>query len=70
MRGGSQASLLECDDGDFYVTKMVGNPQGPNVLANEWIGNAIARSVGLRVPHSTVVSISDDFITCQSADLV
>jgi hypothetical protein len=27
MRGGAQAHLLECEDGNFYVVKFVNNPQ-------------------------------------------
>ncbi|MCU1248987.1 MAG: hypothetical protein JWQ49_2016, partial [Edaphobacter sp.] len=49
MKGGSQSILVQCDDNRFYVVKMAGNPQGSNILANEFLGSVIARAVGLPV---------------------
>jgi hypothetical protein len=37
MCGGSQAQLVQGDDGHSYVCKFVGNPQGTRTLINEWI---------------------------------
>ncbi|WP_263367838.1 hypothetical protein [Edaphobacter bradus] len=42
--------------------KMVGNPQGPNVLANELIGGLVSRAAGLPVPQGSPVYLSDEFI--------
>jgi hypothetical protein len=62
MRGSSQSTLVQCDDGRYYIVKFTGNPQGANVLANEFLGGAIAGSVGLPVPESRVIYVSDTFI--------
>src|SRR5258708_39782165 len=62
MRGGSEAILVLCDNGHHYVVKMAGNPQGPNVLANELLGSVIANAVGLPVAPGRSVYLSDDFI--------
>jgi hypothetical protein len=62
MRGSSQSTLVQCEDGRYYIAKLAGNPQGSNVLANEFLGGAIAGSVGLPVPESRVIYLSDTFI--------
>lgn len=57
MRGGSQAALMEADDGNFYVVKMLGNPQGSQVLFHDAFGSELMRSVGLPVPPWKVLYI-------------
>jgi hypothetical protein len=41
---------------------MFGNPQGPNVLANEFIGGLVTSAVGLPVAQGRLVHLSEDFI--------
>src|SRR5713226_7150843 len=41
MRGGAQAHLMRCDDGQYYVVKFQNNPQHPRVLANEMLGTRL-----------------------------
>lgn len=43
LRGGSQPFLAGASDGQLYVVKFNGNPQGPNVLLNECVGNELYR---------------------------
>ncbi|WP_188760751.1 hypothetical protein [Edaphobacter acidisoli] len=62
MRGGSQAILIQCDDEEYVVVKMLGSPQGANILANEIIGGVIANEAGLPVVPGGCVYLSDDFI--------
>jgi hypothetical protein len=62
MRGGTQPVLLQCDDDHYYVVKMNANPQGPNTLANEFLGSAVAGAAGLPVPKSSLIYLSDAFI--------
>jgi hypothetical protein len=62
MKGGSQSILVQCDDNRFYVVKMAGNPQGSNILANEFLGSVIAHAVGLPVAECRVIRLSDHFI--------
>lgn len=47
MPGGAQTHLALCDDGLHYVIKCPNNPQGPNVLANEFIGSSLLNAIGL-----------------------
>jgi hypothetical protein len=62
MKGGSQSILVQANDGRYYVVKMIGNPQGPNVLANERLGNFIAKSIGLPTAEGKGIYLSDSFI--------
>jgi hypothetical protein len=62
MRGSSQPVLLQCTDEHHYVVKMRANPQGPNTLANEFLGGAVAGAAGLPVPRSSLIYLSDAFI--------
>jgi hypothetical protein len=62
MRGGSQSVLMRASDGALYVVKMMGNPQGPNVLANEVLGNELASHLGLCVPVWRPIRLSDEFL--------
>ena len=38
MRGGSQAQLVQGDEGNRYLAKFLGNPEGNRTLVNEWVG--------------------------------
>jgi hypothetical protein len=67
MRGGSQAILVRANDSKYYVVKMMGNPQGPNILANERLGSFIAKSVGLPVTDGKGIYLSDSFIESHPA---
>jgi HipA-like kinase len=59
MRGGSQAHLMRCMDGNFYVVKFRNNPQHLRVLANEMLATHLAQSIGLPVPAMAVVEVGD-----------
>src|SRR3954471_1257024 len=59
MRGGAQAHLMRADDGHFYVVKFQNNPQHLRVLANELLATRLAESVGLPVPVTKVVEVSE-----------
>jgi hypothetical protein len=62
MRGGSQPALIRCNDGKLYVVKFLNNPQGPNVLANEVLGNELLKALNLPSPRWKTVFISRRFI--------
>jgi hypothetical protein len=62
MRGGSQSILVQANDTRYYVVKMVGNPQGTNVLANEFLGSMVAMGAGLPVAIARGIYLSDSFI--------
>lgn len=59
MRGGAQSQLMLGADGGLWVVKFRNNPQGERILANELIATRIAEAIGLSVPKSDVVEVSE-----------
>jgi hypothetical protein len=59
MRGGSQAHLLRCSDGEYYVVKFQNNPQGTRILANELLAAILASRLGLPIPESAIVDVAE-----------
>ncbi|QMV20324.1 phosphatidylinositol kinase [Granulicella sp. 5B5] len=59
MRGGAQSQLMLGGDGKLWVVKFKNNPQHLRVLANELIATRIAEAVGLSVPKTDVVEVSE-----------
>src|SRR5580698_5417710 len=59
MRGGAQSQLMLGADGNLWVVKFQNNPQHRRVLANELIATRLAEAMGLTVPKSDVVEVSD-----------
>jgi len=66
MRGGAQSQLMLGADGNLWVVKFKNNPQHLRVLANELIATRIAEAVGLTVPKSEVVEVSEWLIANSS----
>jgi hypothetical protein len=59
MRGGAQSQLMLGADGNLWVVKFKNNPQHLRVLANELIATRIAEALGLTVPKTDVVEVSE-----------
>jgi len=59
MRGGAQSQLMLGADGKLWVVKFQNNPQHLRVLANELIATRLAAAVGLTVPQSDVVEVTE-----------
>jgi hypothetical protein len=59
MRGGAQSHLMLASDNNLYVVKFSNNPQHVRVLANELLATRLAEAVGLAVPPSEVIEVSD-----------
>src|SRR5213082_1007465 len=59
MRGGAQAHLMRAEDGGFYIVKFQNNPQHIRVLANELLATRLAERIGLPVPQTAVIEVSD-----------
>ena len=59
MRGGAQSQLMLGADGKLWVVKFQNNPQHLRVLANELIATRLAEAVGLTVPATEVVEVSE-----------
>jgi hypothetical protein len=72
MRGGAQAHLMRCRDGEryeYYVVKFQNNPQGLRILANELLATRLAGRMGLPVPGAAVVEVRKELIE-NTEDLV
>ena len=67
MRGGSQSHLMRCSDGNYYVVKFQGNPQGTRILVNELLGTRIAARLGLPTAVSQIVLVSEELIRYSKA---
>src|SRR6201996_7627843 len=59
MRGGAQSHLMLASDGNLYVVKFRNNPQHVRVLANELLATRLAAAIGLSVPHSEVIEVTE-----------
>jgi len=59
MRGGAQSHLMLASDGNLYVVKFRNNPQHIRVLANELLATRLGAAIGLTVPYSDVIEVSD-----------
>ena len=60
LQGGSQPHLMQADDGNLYVVKFQGNPQGTGILANEMLAAKLAAILGLPVPTTVVVELPSE----------
>ena len=68
MRGGAQSQLMLGADGKLWVVKFQNNPQHIRVLANELIATRLAEAVGLTVPQSDVIEVTD-WLVANTADM-
>lgn len=59
MRGGAQSHLMLCSDSHLYVVKFQNNPQHLRVLANELLASRLGEAIGLSIPPSEVVEVTD-----------
>ena len=59
LRGGSQARLVEGEDGRFYVCKFAGNPMGNRTLVNEWVTRSILALLEISTPSLCVLKLPD-----------
>ncbi len=62
MRGGSQAHLLEADDGNWYVVKFRNNPQHRRILVNELAASALLGYLKIAVPETALIRIQGSFL--------
>ncbi len=63
MRGGAQSQLMLGADGKLWVVKFQNNPQHLRVLANEMIATRLAQAVGLTVPATDVIEVTEWLIS-------
>lgn len=69
MRGGSQAHLMRCSDGHFYVVKFKNNPQHIRTLVNELLAVRLMEKLDLPTTPAAIVDVSQRLID-RTPDLV
>lgn len=62
LKGKSLPQLIRFSDGNDYVIKFSGNPQGMKILINEYIASQLAAILSLSTPSYSLVHISEQFI--------
>jgi hypothetical protein len=62
MRGGAQAHLMECDDGNFYVVKFRNNPQHRRILVNELIASVFLNYLQIATPETAIVNLPAELL--------
>lgn len=60
MRGSSRSLLLLDQHSRPWVVKFRENPQHPNVVINEYIATRIGRRMGLTIPRSEQIGVSEE----------
>jgi hypothetical protein len=63
MRGGSQSYLIQGHNGEFYVAKFMGNPQGNRTLINEWISTQLLAKIGVSTPSLAFLAYDASTVT-------
>lgn len=61
MGQGSLSQLLRAEDGNHYVVKFLGNPQGNKILANEYVVGKLSELLDAPCPTVTAI-VADNFI--------
>jgi len=63
MRGGAQAHLMRCSDGNYYVVKFQNNPQHRRILVNELLGTRLAARLNLPTARVEIVEVGEELIS-------
>ncbi len=59
---GSKAQLIQASDGKKYVVKLIGNPQGTRILANECFVGKLAEMLGVPSPQVAIIDVDQSFV--------
>lgn len=57
--GATKPYIIECDDGNQYVAKFPGNPDGTRVLINEFVCGSLAKKLKLPLPDFKIIKIDN-----------
>lgn len=60
--GATSPLFFRADDGHIYIVKLMSNPLGGKVLANEYIAACFGRILGLTFPPSDYFFITQDWL--------
>ena len=66
MRGGAQAHLIECSDGNAYVVKFSNNSQHRRILVNELIASALLKHLQIAAPETALIRTGAEFLRAHS----
>lgn len=58
VASSSRTAVVETDAGEAYL-KAINNPEGPHVLACDWVGTHLARRFGLPTFDTAILEIDD-----------
>ncbi|WP_110932900.1 HipA family kinase [Paenibacillus bouchesdurhonensis] len=61
-QGWTQPHIFRCDDLNTYVVKLINNPDGTGVLANEWIAGRLGSLLHLPIANSRIIVITHDLL--------
>ena len=59
MNGSAQSLLMRDIEGKLWVVKPKSLLQGPNALANEFVGSELCRALGLPIPDSKTMCMNE-----------
>ncbi len=60
--GGSNAQLVQADDGNSYVIKLINNPQCTRILANEFVVAKLAELIGAPCPPAEIIDVDQNMV--------
>jgi hypothetical protein len=53
----SKPQHIKADDGNSYVVKFKGNPQGTRILANEYVAGSLSKLIGIPTPTFSIMNV-------------
>lgn len=65
LKGGSQARLVQAENGRFYAAKFCGNPQGNRTLVNEWVAASLLSHMNVSTPHLRILALPPTLSLCE-----
>lgn len=63
FQGRSRSQLVMASDGKKYVVKLIGNPQGSRILANECVTTGLAEALGAPSVPGAIVEVGQDVVS-------
>lgn len=58
----SKPQHIKADDGNSYVVKFKGNPQGTRILANEYVAGSLSKLIGIPTPTFSIMNVKTELL--------
>lgn len=58
----SKPQHIKADDGNSYVVKFKGNPQGTRILANEYVASSLSKLIGIPTPTFSIMDVNTELL--------